>query len=165
MKNLVILAMITSCNCFCQAEKKNEVLLEDTVYDYVVTKLNSLDVECLSSIKICHNEYDCKGFITEIDTLVFDESKINVRAEIMKSDSGLFTIRYKYRASIGFITDTVEILCLNNFSSMSFPQQTISLDMFNNRYLIGSFMPASTDERDVVFIKELEDKIILYERN
>ena len=161
---ILILASITSLNCFGQQDDKNELFLNDTINGDVITKLSELTSECLFTIKICFGEHDCKGFLPEIDTLPFDPSTIDIRAEILKSNNGFFTIHYKYRESKEFITDTFEILCLDNFSSMALPHHIISAEMLNDPYLIGSFMPASTDERDVVFIKELEDRFILYER-
>ena len=139
---ILILASITSLNCFGQQEDKNEEFFRDTLYDnvYVIRKLSALNIKYLSTILICFGENDCKGFLPEIDTLPFDPSAIDIRAEILKSNSGFFTIHYKYRSSKEFITDTFEILCLNNSQSMALPQNKISDKMFSDTFIYDSII-------------------------
>lgn len=127
--------------------------------------LNSHSVENFIFLKICHDRFDCKGFITESDTTGTMLNEMDVRARIARLAPYEFEIEYKYRNSKDFIRDTVVLYCLNNSMTIAIPRDTKNGFATSPEKLeYFDFLPASTDERDVVYIVGIDDEIIFYQK-
>jgi len=122
--------------------------------------MNTISEENLTSLKVCQDFLTCKGFLTEKDTSGTTLHQMDVRAIISRISDFQYKIEYKYRESKQFIADTFNIYCLDNSLSIAYP---ININISNLDYF-GDFIPSSSDERDVVFITNRDEKIIFYKK-
>lgn len=149
---------------FCLGQ--NEIEKADTVKQAQIQLLTELKLENFSSLLICYypDLNECKGFICEIDTLEFSEANIDIRAQIELFENEKFLIKYKFRESKDFIVGYFYLICFDNSMSMTMLDKSwiSKIDYVNGFW---EFIPASSDERDVVFVKDLGGKIIFYTKN
>lgn len=163
MKTLTFIFSLSSFHSLTQIEKENLILKNDPINNIKLELLSKLQIENISMIRICNADYrfDCKGFINEIDTMTFNSEKINIRAEIEKNTNDQYLIKYKYRESNEFIINSFQIICYNNSLCLAVPNRLSPAEL-NDEYFLSNFSPSSSDERDVVYIKSIGTKIILY---
>lgn len=160
-KYLSIFILTLSFSLNAQNEK-NKLIHKDSTHE--IYMMNSITVDNLWTLKVCINPWeDCKGFITEKDTSSTPYEQMNVRAIITKISDFHYKIEYKWRNSDKFLLDTFNVYCLDGvFCNAIINKDSIKAN--TNDYLNFDFMPASSDERDDVFITTREERIILYEK-
>jgi len=131
----------------------------DSSFQYEVEKVLELDATTFSTLNIFSNRYNGKGFLNKedgpacdcrekADSIANTRMKLYVEIEHWRDD--LFFIRYRYREG-PFILDTFRIYTVSGLCvalSDRYFSRNENHDAFVNWYL----MPASTDERDVVFM-------------
>lgn len=158
MKFLIFILTISTA--LSAQDLENKLIYKDSIQELVM--LNSISEENISTLKVCLDLYDCKGFITEKDTSGVTLHQMDVRAIITKLSEFEFEIEYKYRNSNHFIVDTFNIYCLNNSWSIALPLDKVNDDFNSDNMGFWHFIPASTDERDVVYVLKDNEKIIFY---
>ena len=151
----------------------NEISNTDSIKEIVLSKLavlNTITIENVSTLKICSDKFNCKGFIQDYDSINKNIHEMNKVAIIKKIAPFEFEIKYKYRESKQFIVDTFNIYCSNDNWSIAVPincQECVyKPQYFKEEYDFfdpANFMPASTDERDVIFIIKENEEIIFYD--
>lgn len=161
MKNRLFV-IILSLTFSLYAQNENDCLIyRDSIEE--IYAVNNISIENFHTLKVCFDAWSCKGFITEKDAT--NTTEIDVRAVISRIANHKFKIEYKYRDSEQFICDTFNIFCLNGSFSIALPYQSLNSDFASIDTEGWFFMPASTDERDVVYIKTEGEKIIIYQKN
>jgi hypothetical protein len=158
-KILILLFSTLSTIAFTQIGE-NKILYSDTTFE--ITKLNKVTLDNLSSLLVCFNIGDCKGFICELDTIGTRLEDMDIRACVTRVNEFEFKIEYKYRDSKSFLTDTFHLYCMDNQYSIALPLKSTQFEINPNNYGNWLFFPASTDERDVVFYTQIGNQILLY---
>lgn len=160
-KYLSILFITLSFSLNAQNEK-NKLIHKDSTN--VLYMMNSISEDNLWSLKVCINSWNCKGFLTEKDTSSTPYDQMNVRAIITMLSDFQYKIEYKWQNSDKFLVDTFNIYCSDGVFCIAItPGDSMREDLYDYLYMID-FMPASSDDREVLFITTRDEKIIFYDK-
>lgn len=158
MRLLLFLALFS--NQLSAQNDDNLLIYKDTNQEIYLMK--EITKENMLFLKVCMDLYNCKGFISDEDTLGIESVQMDIRAIVSPLSDYKFEIKYKFRNSLQFIVDTFNIYSMDTKFSIALPFESERPEFNPEDIGYWNFFPASTDERDVVFVKQEEDKVIFY---
>ena len=162
MKNLIVLICLIPFFISFHSKSQNQDIIIHSDSNCLLSKISKLTLEKIKTLKVCNNNWGCKGFITETDTSVINFDKINVRAIISSESEYSFKIQYKFRGSKDFLVGYYNLYCVNDYACLAFPKGDNQSILLEEAVYCFHSLPASTDERDVVYTIQKDDEFILY---
>lgn len=162
-KHLVALSFFYISSLFAQeTDGKKEII--DSLNS--ITYLDSATIKAFSSLRICEsNLYVCVGIIEGKDTSeVRACDSIIIRATIEHLRDSIFEIHYRSNNKSDFTVGSFKIFTLNERFSLAVPEEKIELNLSTKEVQnVISFIPSSSDSREILHAYYDNGKIIFYE--
>ena len=162
MIKYLTLLLITLSFALNAQNEKNKLIQKDSNGELYM--MNSISEDSLWSLKVCSDSGICKGFLTEKDTSESSFANIDPRMIMTKVADFSYKIEYKWRDSKQFIVDTFNVYCLNGGLCIATNlEDSKRSDLCDFLYMLD-FMPSSSDDREVLYVTRLDEKIIIYDK-
>lgn len=176
MKSLTLFFLLL----FSNAIYAQTVIYSQKEWDHFDDSLISLvnkstfNMDSMAFLMIYSHEadnYNAKGFIVGNNTgddipIETCGNKLNERFSAEHIRENIYLIKYKWQYSKQFEVDTFFVFCFEGTRYMAYSTRYNhdEYKMLKNSAFSWSFGPASSDEREVVYICPRKNEIILYSR-